>query len=222
MSFDPSWSSQQLAKQLCDDLVASGLIKEKPSFIRDDREAKIAGIFVSVGLDGKKMASFTNPGPPEQLIRKVTQGEAWIDDVVAGVVKMLPEAIAHAEKHVEMDEATKQELAEFHEESRLRAGKGGGKKGRGGGRRRPSDEGCFNCGNLDHLARDCPNKGRSKGRDGDQACFNCGDRGHIARDCPEPSRKGKGKESSGRGRPRSDACFTCGESGHLARDCPER
>ena len=45
----------QLAHALCDSLVKHGKLKEKPAFIRTDREAKIAGYFESGGLDGAKM-----------------------------------------------------------------------------------------------------------------------------------------------------------------------
>uniref|UniRef100_A0A8C6T950 CCHC-type domain-containing protein n=1 Tax=Neogobius melanostomus TaxID=47308 RepID=A0A8C6T950_9GOBI len=39
-------------------------------------------------------------------------------------------------------------------------------------------EGCFNCGGLDHWSRDCTRGGQQA------ACFNCGDPSHWSRDCP--------------------------------------
>ena len=35
---DATWSSAQLSKAVCDALVADGKLKEKPAFIRNDRE----------------------------------------------------------------------------------------------------------------------------------------------------------------------------------------
>eukprot|EP00404_Azadinium_spinosum_P025856 CAMPEP_0180683372 /NCGR_PEP_ID=MMETSP1037_2-20121125/71095_1 /TAXON_ID=632150 /ORGANISM="Azadinium spinosum, Strain 3D9" /LENGTH=295 /DNA_ID=CAMNT_0022713507 /DNA_START=68 /DNA_END=956 /DNA_ORIENTATION=+ len=141
MSFDPSWSSEELAKHLCDYLVAKGQLKEKPAFIRSDRQAKIAEIFTGVGLDGPKMDSFNNPGPLEMLVRKGTQGEAWVEQVVAGrveqvvagLVAMLPQDAAAAEKKMDMDEETKEALAQAKEKSaRMREIRSDGKGGKGG------------------------------------------------------------------------------------------
>ena len=42
---DPAWTSEDLARVLCDNLVAAGKLRSQPAFIREDREAKIAGIF---------------------------------------------------------------------------------------------------------------------------------------------------------------------------------
>ena len=48
---DPSWSTADVAKALCDALVASGKLRANPAFIREDREAKIASVFeYAVGL----------------------------------------------------------------------------------------------------------------------------------------------------------------------------
>ena len=42
---DPSWTAADVAKALCDALVAAGKLRANPGFIREDREAKIAGVF---------------------------------------------------------------------------------------------------------------------------------------------------------------------------------
>ena len=50
---DASWDSAALAHAVCDKLVERGVLKEKPAFIRTDREAKIAKVFEVAKLDGE-------------------------------------------------------------------------------------------------------------------------------------------------------------------------
>ena len=42
---DAAWTPADVAKALCDALVASGKLRANPGFIREDREVKIAGVF---------------------------------------------------------------------------------------------------------------------------------------------------------------------------------
>eukprot|EP00439_Symbiodinium_sp_Y106_P043813 s464_g5.t1 len=95
-AFEEQWSNKDLAHALCDTLVEKGQLKDGSP--RQSSEAlgvlcpdsmwpwlRIANIFGSVGLDGAKMASFTNPGPLEVLVRKQTEGEAGLGDTNGAV-----------------------------------------------------------------------------------------------------------------------------------------
>eukprot|EP00913_Durusdinium_trenchii_P035794 g33493.t1 len=207
MPFKAEWTGKELASALCDGLVADGKLKESFSW-RSHSFAAFYNALSCIGLDGAKMATFDNPGPLEVCIRKVTEGEAWVDDVVAGLINMLPESAAHAEKHVEMDQETKKQLAEAHELTLHRQQDKGKRKGGGRGKGKWTDgkwadEGCYHCGGQGHFARDCPDKGSGKGKD-------WGDKGG-----------GKGYGGGGGKRGKDESCFSCGGSGHFARDCPE-
>lgn len=247
MSFDEKWTSAELASALCDTLVKRGHLKEKPAFIRQDRQAKIVSVFESVGLDGAKMASFDNPGPIEMLVRRGTNGEPWVAQVTDVLVKMLPEDVQHTAKKMGMDEETKAQLEEAKaktekrrerleeqkaEEEKDRGGGGGGGGGRGGGRVGGGDrEGGRNGGDR----QERPPRGDRGDWDGDDR-GDRGDRGgrldglrgpgvgrllegHSSRDCPEPRKeKGGGK---GKGNRREMICVNCKKPGHKSRDCPE-
>uniref|UniRef100_A0A8C6UPS1 CCHC-type domain-containing protein n=1 Tax=Neogobius melanostomus TaxID=47308 RepID=A0A8C6UPS1_9GOBI len=65
---------------------------------------------------------------------------------------------------------------------------------------RGQDQGCFNCGGLDHWSRDCNQGGQQEG------CFNCGGLDHWSRDCTRGGQQA--------------ACFNCGDPSHWSRDCP--
>eukprot|EP00419_Tripos_fusus_P061292 CAMPEP_0172904364 /NCGR_PEP_ID=MMETSP1075-20121228/172458_1 /TAXON_ID=2916 /ORGANISM="Ceratium fusus, Strain PA161109" /LENGTH=250 /DNA_ID=CAMNT_0013761369 /DNA_START=14 /DNA_END=767 /DNA_ORIENTATION=+ len=188
MSFDPKWNCEDLAKALCDDLVAAGQLKEKPAFVRTDREAKIANIFKDVDLDGEMMARVSNPGPIEKVIRKCTQGEPWVEQVIAGLVAMLPDEVARADKQIDMDEQTKEEFAVARDSTarrreRIGGGKGGGKDDNFGRFGEMPNLVCYNCEGVGHLARECDQppkrKGKGKSRGGDQECYNCNEIGHF-------------------------------------------
>ena len=86
---DTTATAADVAKLLCDKLCADGKLKVKPAFIREDREAKLAGIFDAAGIDGAKLLGYTNPRELEVDVRNATQGEGWVDDVFAGLKGMM-------------------------------------------------------------------------------------------------------------------------------------
>lgn len=76
-----------------------------------------------------------------------------------------------------------------------------------------SNGACFRCGGSGHMARHCNRSTNSSG----QSCFNCGGLGHMARDCTSKRSKSYGGNGAGLGGP----CYSCDKPGHTARDCPE-
>jgi len=210
MTVEQAWSSKDLAHALCDALVAKGQLKEKPAFIRTDREDKIAGIFESIGLDGEKMCSFENVGPLEMMIRRGTSGEAWVVQVQDALIAMLPEGVRKAAKNMAMDDATLEELKAAKEKTeKLQDRREQQSEGKGGGK-----------GDRDRVDRDggYDNRGgKGKGHDRDSGDRG-GDRdkggraGFGDRDCDRGDRgygdgggdrfgdlRGKGKGEKGKG-----------------------
>jgi len=61
-------------------------------------------------------------------------------------------------------------------------GGGGGGRGGGGGGGGRGDQKCFECSEVGHIARDCPQKGGGRGGGGE--CYKCHQPGHFARECP--------------------------------------
>jgi hypothetical protein len=60
-----------------------------------------------------------------------------------------------------------------------------------------SNQGCFNCGEDGHMARDCSAPKKASSADG-RRCYNCNKTaGHLAVDCPEPQKPRKPKGEKG-------------------------
>jgi uncharacterized membrane protein YgcG len=172
-----SWSAAELVTAICDALVAAGKIRSTPAFIRTDREAAIAKVFEKAKLDGAKLLSFSNAREVQVAIRKVTQGESWVDDVIDCAKTFLPAEVLMANTDMVESEESKKAKQAYKElcASRVEQGYGGqddqpGDRRGGGGRSQQDNEAFASFG------------GRSGGGGGgSRACYNCGEEGHQVR-----------------------------------------
>mmetsp|Transcript_18370 Transcript_18370/g.47039 ORF Transcript_18370/g.47039 Transcript_18370/m.47039 type:complete len:236 (-) Transcript_18370:522-1229(-) len=230
-----SGGAEELASAVCDALVAGGKLKAKPEFIRKDREAKIVKVFEAAKL-GKTSLETMNGRAVEVNVRKATEGEAWVDDVIAALKGMLSDEAANDTKGPTESDEMKALREKIVENAKVEfadgapppnpSGPGGRARGgddesygnfggRGGGGPGGGGRACYNCGEEGHMSRDCPQPRQGGGGGGGGGdCYNCGKPGHQSRDCPEPRRDGGGGRGGG-------ACYNCGQEGHQSRDCPE-
>jgi len=141
--FDTAWSTGDLAKAVCDELVSNWLLREKPAFIREDREKKLTQIFAAAKLDGVSMATM-NGLSVEMAVRSATQGEGWVDDFQKVLKGMLDQSKANdttLQESEDMKQIRDQLVAAARVENPNREAPEESEGDRMGGRGRE----CFNC-----------------------------------------------------------------------------
>ncbi|XWS40173.1 hypothetical protein CRYUN_Cryun18bG0117700 [Craigia yunnanensis] len=111
-----------------------------------------------------------------------------------------------------------------------RSGRGGGGHGGGGGYG-GGGSGGYGDGGYGGGGRRGGYGGGGYGGGGGGGCFKCGEMGHMARDCEQGDGGGGGRYGGGGGGRYGGggggrygggglACYNCGGSGHFARECP--
>lgn len=92
----PSVSSSDLSKKICDNLVEKGLLRAKPSFIRSDREARLADVFTKAALDGRRLSKFCDRKSLEKQLLQATSGEscAWLRNVIDELMEIIEKDVA--------------------------------------------------------------------------------------------------------------------------------
>ena len=201
---------EELASAVCDALVGSGKLKATPSFIRKDREAKIVKVFQAAKLD-KAALETMNGRAVEVNVRKVTEGEAWIDDVICALKAMLSAEAASDTKGPTESTEMKALREKMVESAKIEFADGKPPLNPSGPRGRPRDNGDGTSGGGGY--------GGGGDRGGNRACYNCGEEGHLSRDCPA-TRQDRKPRPEGGGGGGGGACYNCGEEGHMSRDCP--
>lgn len=81
--------SARLAFGVCEALVREGKLRSQPAFIRVDRETKLANVFEQAALDCNSLDA-VSVEQLEQRVRKHTEGQAWLGDVIE-VLKAMSE-----------------------------------------------------------------------------------------------------------------------------------
>jgi len=170
---DASWDSAALAHAVCDKLVERGVLKEKPAFIRTDREAKIAKVFEVAKLDGASLLGMTGRAV-EVAVRNATEGEAWVDDVQRALKGLLdPEAAAKTDGVVESEEM-KQLREKMVENAKLEFADGKVPDAHGGPTgRRVADRGPMNSEQYSSFGGRGGGMGGGEARPGDWTCPSC-------------------------------------------------
>lgn len=86
-----TWTAEDIARAICKNLVAQGKLSVRPSFDCGAWEAKFAALLQRCGLNGEQMLAFQEASSLEVLVRRHTQGETWVAQLIEALVALLPQ-----------------------------------------------------------------------------------------------------------------------------------
>ena len=172
--------------------------------------------------------SFSTSGVGTHRLDYVGQGDIAVDNLAAPstVYKATPSEVSKSLDYAHLEQENRNLKRDFkafkdyviRRITPERSGRSPSpRESRGNSRpRSPSPQsGCFQCGSLEHLVKDCPERQRLGGKSPTRGrCFECNSTLHQAKDCP--SKQGRALS------PKRDGCFECGSKDHRFRDCPRR
>ena len=91
-----TWTCAELAKAVCNLLVAENLLKTRPSSIRREREEKLTVMFETAGLTGLAVSKL-NSTELEKELKQHTLGQSWVGDVLKVINGMMAQQPSKSE-----------------------------------------------------------------------------------------------------------------------------